>query len=169
MTKIQIFTGTPNRRVKNLQERLKNKFQLIKIFFVKQGPAADATTAPQPWGLLCNPVMKRKMISSFFFIFPSNGAPMEWNWQGKTEVLGGKTCPSTTLSTTNPTWTDPGSITGLRGVRLATNRLSHGTALVKALLKFRIFRRNNLAVSLLTFLVWYWQHNGGHWQWVMAY
>jgi hypothetical protein len=31
--------------------------------------------------------MKRKMIS--FFIFPSNGAPIEWNWQGKTEVLGG--------------------------------------------------------------------------------
>jgi hypothetical protein len=33
--------------------------------------------------------MKRKMIS-FFFIFTSNGAPVEWNWQGKTEVLGGK-------------------------------------------------------------------------------
>jgi hypothetical protein len=31
--------------------------------------------------------MKRKMIS-FFFIFPSKGAPVEWNWQGKTEVLG---------------------------------------------------------------------------------
>ena len=35
-----------------------------------------------------------------------------------------KTCPSATLSTTNPTWTDP----GLRGERPATNRLSHGTA-----------------------------------------
>jgi hypothetical protein len=23
----------------------------------------------------------------FFFIFPSNGAPVKWNWQGKTEVL----------------------------------------------------------------------------------
>jgi hypothetical protein len=34
----------------------------------------------------------------------------------KTEVLGGKTCPSATLSTTNPTW------------RPAANRLSHGTA-----------------------------------------
>jgi hypothetical protein len=40
----------------------------------------------------------------------------------------GKTCPSTTLSNTNPTWTDPGSNTGLRGWRPATNRLSHGTA-----------------------------------------
>jgi hypothetical protein len=26
---------------------------------------------------------------SFFFIFPCNGAPVELNWQGKTEVLGG--------------------------------------------------------------------------------
>jgi hypothetical protein len=39
-----------------------------------------------------------------------------------------KTCPSATLSTTNPTWTDPGSKPGLRGVRPATNPLSHGTA-----------------------------------------
>jgi hypothetical protein len=53
---------------------------------VVKGPAADATDAPQPWGLLCNPVMR--MIS--FFIFPCNGAPVEWKWQGKTEVLGEK-------------------------------------------------------------------------------
>jgi hypothetical protein len=33
---------------------------------------------------------------------------VELNWQGKTEELGGKTCPSATLSTTNPTWSDPG-------------------------------------------------------------
>jgi hypothetical protein len=39
-----------------------------------------------------------------------------------------KTCPSATLSTTNPTSTDPGSNPGLRGERLATNRLNHGTA-----------------------------------------
>jgi hypothetical protein len=48
-----------------------------------KGPAADAADALQPWGLLCNPVMK--MIT--FFLFPSNGAPVEWNWQEKTEVL----------------------------------------------------------------------------------
>jgi hypothetical protein len=29
---------------------------------------------------------ERKMI--IFFIFPSNGASVEWNWQEKTEVLG---------------------------------------------------------------------------------
>jgi hypothetical protein len=34
---------------------------------VKEGPAADATDAPQPLGLLCNPVMK--MISFFFSFF----------------------------------------------------------------------------------------------------
>jgi hypothetical protein len=43
---------------------------------------------------------------------------VEWNWQGRTEILGGKTCPSATFSTTNPTWTDPGSKPGLRGGRL---------------------------------------------------
>jgi hypothetical protein len=40
-----------------------------------------------------------------------------------------KTCPSATLSTTNPIWTDPESNPGLRGGRPAVNRLSHGTAL----------------------------------------
>jgi hypothetical protein len=38
--------------------------------------------------------------------------------------------PVPILSTTNPTWTDPGSNPGLRrGGRPAANRLSHGTAL----------------------------------------
>jgi hypothetical protein len=61
---------------------------------------------------------------------------MEHRWNendGKTEELGGKTCPSATLSTTNPTWTDPGSNPGLHGGRPAANRLSHGTALYTAL------------------------------------
>jgi hypothetical protein len=33
-------------------------------------------------------------------------AMVGWCWQGKTEELREKTCPSTILSTTNPTWTD---------------------------------------------------------------
>jgi hypothetical protein len=37
-----------------------------------------------------------------------------------------KTCPSSTLSTTNPTWIDMGANPGLRGERPATNDLSHG-------------------------------------------
>jgi hypothetical protein len=52
---------------------------------------------------------------------------------GENRSTGGKTCPSVTLSTTNPTWTDPGSNQGLRAERPATNRLSHGTANIMVL------------------------------------
>jgi hypothetical protein len=47
----------------------------------------------------------------------------EWNedWQGKPKYSE-KTCPSATLSTTNPTWPDPGSNPGRRGGKPATNR-----------------------------------------------
>jgi hypothetical protein len=47
---------------------------------------------------------------------------------GETEVLG-ENLPSATLSTTNPTWIEPGANPGLHGERPATNRLSHGAAL----------------------------------------
>jgi hypothetical protein len=40
-----------------------------------------------------------------------------------------KTCPSATLSTTNPAWPDPGCNPGRRGVKPATNRLSYGAAI----------------------------------------
>jgi hypothetical protein len=60
-----------------------------QFFLMVKGPSSDATDAPQPWGLLCNPMMK--MI--IFCPFPSHGAPVEWNWQGKTEVLGEKPVP----------------------------------------------------------------------------
>jgi hypothetical protein len=64
---------------------------------------------------------------------------------GENRSIREKTCPSATLPTTNPTWTDPRSKPGLRGERPATNRLSHGTVLVavcyvnlqKKLLKLR--------------------------------
>jgi hypothetical protein len=46
---------------------------------------------------------------------------------GETEELR-ENLPSATLSTTNPTWKDPGANLGLRGERPATNRLSHGMA-----------------------------------------
>jgi hypothetical protein len=45
---------------------------------------------------------------------------------GENRSTRGKTCPSATLSTINPTWTKPGSNPGLRGERPATNRLKHG-------------------------------------------
>jgi hypothetical protein len=55
---------------------------------------------------------------------------IRWNEkrQGKPKYSE-KTCPSATLSTTNPTWPDLGSSPGRRGSKPVTNRLSYGTAL----------------------------------------
>jgi hypothetical protein len=50
------------------------------------------------------------------------------NWQGKPKYSE-KTCPSATLSTTNPTSPDVGSNLGCRGGKPATNRLSYGMTL----------------------------------------
>jgi hypothetical protein len=50
------------------------------------------------------------------------------DWQGKPKYSD-KTCPSATLSTTNPTWPDQGSNSGRRGGKPATNRLSYGADL----------------------------------------
>jgi hypothetical protein len=47
---------------------------------------------------------------------------------GEIEKLG-ENMSSSTLYTINSTWSDPGSNSGLRGEKPATNRLSHGTAL----------------------------------------
>jgi hypothetical protein len=49
------------------------------------------------------------------------------NWWGKPKYSE-KTYPSATLSTTNPTWLDPGSKPGRCNGKLATNRLSYGAA-----------------------------------------
>jgi hypothetical protein len=53
------------------------------------------------------------------------------NWQGRLKYSE-KTCPSATLSTTNPTWPDSGSNPGRRNGNPATNRLSYGAARVQA-------------------------------------
>jgi hypothetical protein len=89
--------------------------------FFLEGPAADATDAPQPWGLLCNHVMK---MISFFSCFHV----MEHRWneidRGKPKYSGKKTCPSATLSTTNPTmdWSRPSAVTVRRLTAWATAR-----------------------------------------------
>jgi hypothetical protein len=49
------------------------------------------------------------------------------NWQGKPKYSE-ETCPSATLSTTNPTSPDLLSNPGHRGGKPTTNRLSYGTA-----------------------------------------
>jgi hypothetical protein len=112
---------------KGLCEALKEmtNVMIFEFFLMVKSPAADATDALQPWGLLCNPMMKMKMMI-IFCPLPSNGAPVEWNWQGKTEEVGEKPVPVPLCPpqiprglTANP---------GLRGGRPAANRLSHGTA-----------------------------------------
>jgi hypothetical protein len=93
---------------------------------MEKGPEADATDAPQPWGLSCNPVVK--MI--FFLFFRIKGHP--WNETDReNRSTWGKTCPSATLSTMNPTLIEPGSNQGLCGERPVDNRLNYGTALQK--------------------------------------
>jgi hypothetical protein len=47
---------------------------------------------------------------------------------GKNQVFRREACPSAILTTTNPTYIDQGANPGLRGDRVATNCLSHGTA-----------------------------------------
>jgi hypothetical protein len=79
-------------------------------------------------GFLCNPVMMTMMMIIIFYLFPSNGTLVNETDRGKNRSSRGKTCPSATLSTTNLTWTDPGSNPGLRSGMPAANRLSHGTA-----------------------------------------
>jgi hypothetical protein len=65
-------------------------------------------------------VMKMKRKITFF--------TGEMKVTGENRSTRRKTCPSATLSATNPTWTDPGSNPSFRGGRLTTNRLSHCTA-----------------------------------------
>ena len=65
-----------------------------------------------------------EVFSAFPFSWSIGGMKL----RGENRITQRKTYPSATLSTTNPTWTDPGSNPGLRGERSATNRLSHGTA-----------------------------------------
>jgi hypothetical protein len=105
-----------------------------------KGPAADAADAPKPRGLLCNPLMK--MISVFF----SFCLVMEHRWnyidRGNNRSTREKPCASATLYTTNSAWTNPGSNPSLRCGRLATNRLSHGTAL-QSCLTFRCYTISN--------------------------
>ena len=60
----------------------------------------------------------------------ANGALVKLYWQGKTELLGEKPV-SVTLSTTNITWTGPGSNPDLRSESPAADLLRHGTAFVQ--------------------------------------
>jgi hypothetical protein len=66
------------------------------------------------------------------------------DWQGKPKYSE-KTYPSCKLSTTNPTWPDQGSISGRRGGKPATNRLSYGANLL--LFDVIITLLNNITIA----------------------
>jgi hypothetical protein len=51
---------------------------------------------------------------------------VEWRLAGWNRSTQRQTCPSATLSITNPTWLDPGLNPGRRGKKPATNCLSYG-------------------------------------------
>ena len=95
------------------------------LFYLFKGPAAEATYAPQPLGLLCNPVMK--MISFFLFL-----QVMEHQWneidRGKRKYSGEKPVPMPLCQPQIPHGLTRDRTPGLRGERPATNGLSHGTA-----------------------------------------
>jgi hypothetical protein len=59
-----------------------------------------------------------------------------------------KPCPSATLPTTNPIWTDPNANPGLRCEKLAANRHSDGTAKVG----FTREQRNTMSDFLLLYM-----------------
>jgi hypothetical protein len=99
----------------------------LSLPFFLEGSRSSSYGCTAAVRLTVQPCDEDQRWSVFFFIFPSNGAPVEW-LIGENRSTRGKTCPSTTFSTTNPTWTDTESNPGLCGERPATNRLSHGTA-----------------------------------------
>jgi hypothetical protein len=57
-----------------------------------------------------------------------------------------KTCPGATLSTTNPTWPDPGLNPGRRGAKPATNRFSYGAAIFKEVTKLLNTDRKSIII-----------------------
>ena len=71
--------------------RLKSQVHLPRSLrvFLLMGPVTDAIDAPQPWRLNVQPCNKDEVFPLFHF----NRAQVEWNWQGKTEVLGENPVP----------------------------------------------------------------------------
>jgi hypothetical protein len=67
-------------------------------FYYWRAPQQMLRTHRSLEGLLCNPMRKmikmiKMMMIRFFLLFHFNGVPVEWNWQGKAEVLREKPVP----------------------------------------------------------------------------
>jgi hypothetical protein len=101
--------------------------RLLRRWTHGEGPRSRCYGRTTALRLFVQPYDEDEDEQFFFQVFQV----MEHRWneidRGKPTTRK-KTCPSATLSTTNPTWTDPGSNPGLRSERPETNRLSHGTA-----------------------------------------
>jgi hypothetical protein len=97
------------------------------FFFLVRGPRSWCYGRTAALRLIVQPLWWIWRWAVFLPSFTSNGAPVEWNWQGKTDSseknLSQCLCPSQISH-----GLDLGSNPGLRGERPATNRLSHGTA-----------------------------------------
>jgi hypothetical protein len=95
----------------------------------------------------------RNMLIIFFCTALSVSEWWVWNsrwnenWQDKLKYSE-KTCPTATLSTTNPTRSYLVSNPGRRGGRPATNRLSYGTALDQRVNEFTLRPRDTWRFSL---------------------
>jgi hypothetical protein len=66
---------------------------LILAFFFTEEPRNRCHGRTAALMGYCATLWGRWWRSLVFFVYPCNGAPMEWNWQGKTEVLGEKLVP----------------------------------------------------------------------------
>jgi hypothetical protein len=60
------------------------------VFFWGEGPRSRCYGRTAALRLIVQAVMKTII---FFLVLPCNGAPVEYNWQGKTEVLGEEPVP----------------------------------------------------------------------------
>jgi hypothetical protein len=69
-----------------------------------------------------------RFSDSFFLICIVGGGVQTGSTRHVGHLLAYCTCPDATLSTTNPTWPDPGLNPDRRGGKPATNRFSYGAA-----------------------------------------
>jgi hypothetical protein len=112
--------GSSLRREKGLSFRVSAIFIalfLISWSGVRLSPLGTSTTN---WPIVPTP-------DDRWWWMWSNRWNENWQWKPK---YSEETCPSATLFTTNRTWPDLGSNPGRRGGKLATNRLSYGTAFI---------------------------------------